>query len=383
MRAAIQDADVLAALSPLDVATYLRARGWTLSKTANSFWRYAFAPAGGGRSEVEVPRSSDFEDLPLRMAELLSTLARVERRSQLEVLRDLAVAASDVVRVRLMGADLADGSVSLTDGTELIQRTHDLMLFAACATSHPRAYFGPRKPREATEFVGKLRLGQTEQGSFVISVLSPVSPELSPREAGLLFSDGSDVPFERRVTETLMKATRAAADAAVDAGASGDLAPFDHAVQAGASANLCDALASMLNDKAYSALELSVSWSRNRSTPKGLGAPIRVNREVAPLFESAARELKARAPREDFELEGYIVRLDSEDAVHQGGSIVVVGDVDDGTRRVKISLDAVDYQRAVDAHRRTARVSCAGRLTKDGRQYELKEPKDFTVLGDE
>jgi hypothetical protein len=48
-----------------------------------------------------------------------------------------------------------------------------------------------------------------------------------------------------------------------------------------------------------------------------------------------------------------------------------------------MALDAVDYQRAVEAHRRMARLSCSGRLTKDGRQYELKEPKNFSALGDE
>ncbi len=382
MKAAVQDADVLGALSPLDVATYLRAHGWMLSKTVGPFWRYALAPDGGRRSEVEVPRSSDFEDLPLRMAELLSTLARVEQRSQLAVLRDLAVTGSDVVRVRLIGSELADGSLPLTDGAELVERAHELMLFAACATAHPRAYFGSRKPREATEFVRKLRLGQTEQGSFVVTVLSPVAPQLSANASGNLFPESLPAPFERRVTETLMKATRAAAVAAVEAGASGDLRPFDLAVHDGASANFCDSLAGMLVDKPYLALELSVSWSRNRRAPEGLVVPVRLNRDAAPLLVSAANQLKARAPREDVDLEGYVVRLDSDDPVG-GGDVVVVGDVDAGARRVKMALDAADYQRAVDAHGRTARVSCSGRLTKDGRQYELKAPRDFTVLGDE
>ena len=138
----------------------------------------------------------------------------------------------------------------------------------------------------------------------------------------------------------------------------------------------------MLVDKPYSTLEVSVGWSRNRTAPKELVAPARLNRNTALLISSAATQLKARAPREDFDLEGYVVQLDSDDAA-RGGCTVVLGDVDEGARRVRMKLDGADYQHAVEAHGRMARVSCSGRLTKDGRQYELRAPRDFTVLGDE
>ncbi|MGH7295784.1 MAG: hypothetical protein ACRELB_12650 [Polyangiaceae bacterium] len=318
------------------------------------------------------------------MAEVLTGLALVEKRSQLEILQDLAVAGSDVVRLRLLGSELADGSLPLEDGAQLVERVREVMLASACATVQPRPFFGTRKPAEAVEYVRKLRLGQTERGSFVVKVLSPVSPLLSMEEAGVFFPESEPPPFERRVTQTLMGAAAAATTAVVDAGATGALGPFEEAVTKGASANLCESLAAMLlTDRPYTALELSVGWAGNRPPPPIAEHIVRLTREAAPLLASAAHQLKARAPREDFELEGYVVALDNENALTQGGTITIAAAVDVGTRRVRVALRAEEYRTALAAHGRMARVGCSGRLEKTGRQYELKDPQGFSILSDD
>jgi hypothetical protein len=382
VKALVRDVDALRALRPQDVAVYLRARGWSVDGTVGPFTRYARG-ANGDRAEIEVPRGSEYRDFALRMAEVLEAIARFEKRSQIDVLQDLSVAGADVVRVRLVGSELGDGSVPLEDGALLVERVRDVMLASACATVHPRGFFGTRKPTEAVDYVRKLRLGQTERGSFVVKVLSPVAPLLSMEEAGVFFPETEPPPFERRVTETLLQGAEAARGAAMEAGATGILAPFEEAVARGASANLCDGLASMLlMDRPYAALELSVAWAGNRPAPS-LVDRVRVTREVAPLLASAAQQLKAKAPREDFEIEGYVVALDNPDTLRLGGTIVVAAAIDDKTRRVRVALGAEDYRVAIDAHARMARVSCAGRLQKSGRQYELRDAQEFTIIPDD
>ncbi len=383
MKATVQDIEALRALRPQDVAAYLRARGWLVDGTVGAFTRYTRG-SNGHRAEIEVPRGSDYRDFPLRMAEVLAGLARVEKRSQIDILQDLSVAGADVVRARLVGAELGDGTVPLEDGALLVDKLRDVLLASACAASQPRAFFGTRKPTEATEYVRRLRLGQTEQGSFVVKVLSPVAPLLSPLEAGTLFPEADPAPFERRVTETLLRGAAAARDAAIEASATGTLAPFEQAVVAGASANLCEGLAAMLlPDRPYAALELSVGWAGNRPAPASLATVVRLTREAAPLLASAARQLKARSPRDDFELEGYVVGLDNENALTQGGTVTVFAAIDGHTRRVRVELGAADYRAALTAHGQMARVTCLGRLVKTGRQYELRDPQGLAIIPDE
>ncbi len=382
MKALVQDIDALRALRPNDVAAYLRTHGWAFTGQSGAFARYEHG-AHGQRTQVEVPQSDEYRDYHVRIAEVLDGLSRVEKRSQLDVLHDLSVASVDVVRLRLIGTALGDGSVPLDDGAMLVDRFREIMLASACAVVEQRPYFSTRKPTDAVEYVKKLRLGQTEQGSFVMTVLSPVTPLLTVTEAGDLFPAEMQAPFERRVTETLMTATAAATSAAGEAGATGNLAPFEQALSKGANANLCDGLASMLVDRPFSSLELSVGWSGNRPAPTTVLRSVRVTREAATFLASGAQQLKTRAPREGFELTGYVVALDNPNVRAQGGVVTIAAAVESDVRRVRVALTAADYQAAIGAHQNALRVTCAGRLSKSGRQYELVEPRSFAVVGED
>ena len=381
MKAVIDDKTALVAMSPLDVAIYLRAHGWSFEGTSDAFMRYARGK-NGARLELEVPRSARFRDFQLRMAEVLAGLAREEQRPQIEILEEIRATSADVVRFRLAGADLQGGTIPLEDGAMLVERARDAMLASACATIQPRATFGHRAPDDASDFLKRIRLGSPERGSFIVKLLSPVAPELSSAEAGSLFPEMLPPPFERRAVETLMKASEAAVRAAVEAGPTGGLAPFEAAVARGASANLCESLSSVLNAGSYAELELSVGWALNRPPPTGIPTRVRISADTAKLLASAAQGLRARAPRDDFELEGYVVALENEDVGQAPGTAVIAAVVDQrvGSRRVRVSLSPDAYKIAHQAHMSQARVGCQGRLVKSGRQYEVQEPRNFAIL---
>jgi len=140
MKALAYDVDTLRSLRPHDVAAYLRTRGWTLAESVpDRSSRYALGSSVTGY-EVEIPLRTDFRDFHLRMGEVLSTLARAEKRSPPEILRDLSLAGADVVRLRLLGGDLRDGTVPLEDGALLVDRARDIMLASACAALARRPY---------------------------------------------------------------------------------------------------------------------------------------------------------------------------------------------------------------------------------------------------
>lgn len=384
MKAVVEDKAVLAAMSPLDVGIYLRAHGWSSEGTSDAFMRYTRGK-NGTRLELEVPRSTGFRDFHLRMAEVLTGLARDEQRSQLEILEEIRATSADVVRFRLAGPDVQGGTILLADGATLVERARDAMLASACATVQRRATFGPRAPDDANEFLKRIRLGSPERGSFVVKLLSPVAPLLSSADSGSLFPEMLPAPFERRAVETLMKASRAVVAAAVEAQATGSLAPFEAAVAEGASANLCESLSAVLNAGSYAELEVSVGWALNRPSPTGVPATVGISADTAKLLASAAQGLRARAPRDDFELEGYVVALDNEHVGQAPGTAVIAAVVEPGSgpRRVRVSLGPEAYQRAHQAHGSTARVGCQGRLVKAGRQYEVQEPRNFAILAED
>jgi hypothetical protein len=97
MRANIRDARILSEVQPLNLFAYLRGRQWRELERVEkgSFWG---KKDDEGEVEVLLPSDSALRDYANRISDLLKTLERVEGRSQLEIIEDLLVSSSDVIR---------------------------------------------------------------------------------------------------------------------------------------------------------------------------------------------------------------------------------------------------------------------------------------------
>jgi hypothetical protein len=374
MNVRITDSKVLESLQPLEVATYLRSAGWRLTG------RIADAAFVWKRSDetVVLPDNTEFADYARRIAELLDTLAQTEKRSELAILRDVSSSMSDIVRVQILSQVVADGSVALEEGVTIVESAKDLIFSAARAAVTPRAYFRSRAPGPAEDYMKKVRLGQTEQGSYVVTLVCPVSPELQASDLGRL-ADISE-PFDRRVTRTLAGALTKSAAAAREAAIKQDMAPFTSAVREGVSANLCSALADIGESLEDGQIQISFSWARSRRPPDAISRTV-VPYDAIPVMREAARVLKETFTDEDFEVSGPVVRLESPDAA-SGGDVLIYAEVDT-MRRIRVHLEGPAYRQAVNAHEKGLEVHCRGSLQKEGRYFTLSNIHEFGVIDDE
>ena len=265
MSASVLGADALRALRPLEVASYLRVHGWRQEADLNGKGSVWLLPAEDGREETDItlPLQRDLGDFALRMGDVLRTLRQVERRPEPEILQDLMTTSSDLIRVRAPSREADSGSLPLEQAVAFVERARDLVLAAACAAITKRAYFATRKPTKATEYLSRVRMGQTERGSYVLTILSPVAPALAPEGELPLDLEPSE-PYERQVTRTLAEGLAAMELAARDAAASGGMGGFEQAVQRGVSANLCDAVAGLSAVSPGEGLDIRIAWSRTR-----------------------------------------------------------------------------------------------------------------------
>lgn len=379
MKATIQDVAVLQALKPLDIVSYLRAGHWTKQlEKPNSSSVWTMASVGGDEFEVAVPLNMKFRDYPSRISDILRTLEVVEERSQLDILRDLLVISADVIRVKLADADLSDGSVPLEEGASFFQKAKDMMLAAACSAAEPRAYYPSRKPSQAMDYIRRARLGQTEHGSFVLTLISRVPPSLAGGN-GKLFE--AEEPFERRVTQTLASSLMSLKNASADAASTGNVKSFTNGIAKGISANLCDAIVGMGtcadNNRA---LEVRFTWSRTRPLDLNLGIPseIAFTPDSFPVITEASHLLKESAPREEFEVYGPVFQLEQTPGASTG-KVKVICFIDGQPRKVAVELEASDYHRAVEAHDQGRPVRASGMLIREGRSFRLKDARDFVV----
>jgi hypothetical protein len=377
----IRDKDALASIPPLEAAAYLRSRGWHEHRVLpkrGSFW--VLKDNSGEEYEAALPLDRDVGDFPLRMSELLRVLEVVEKRSQLEILRDIMSTASDVISIPANYSDAVDGSIPINDGVSFTQQARDLMMAAACSTAAPRPAYLRRKPAKAVEYLNALRLGLPERGSYVLNIFSKVPPFL--KAAGGQLTLPSDEPFERQVTITLARALWVIRRASAAAAATGDLEWAQKAVRSGVSANLCEALVALRQFTDVSkGFAVNFSWSRTRPAPQNVPTRVTMTNDVLLVVDEIGRILRATAPREDFKLNGLVVRL-AKDRGDEHGKVVVSAPVEGQDRRISVELDAKNYDLAIQAHKEGMRVSCLGDLLKDGVTYRLQNPRGFAVAPD-
>jgi hypothetical protein len=331
---------------------------------------------GGEDAEVLVPSSHEIPDAASRLFEVVQTLEMVEQRPFLEVWRDLSTSWADLLRVRVTRADANEGSLPVEATVSLVQGVRDLLLAAACATIDPRPVYATRKPTQALAFLEQTRFGQTEHGSFTLTVSSPVPPSLGEQAS----EADPEEPFGRRVLVTLLVALQEATAAAGKATALRSPEPFREAVRHGVSANLCEAatnLASLADP--LEGLPISVSWAAIRPGPSAVPARVVLPVEAGPLWAEAARYFRATTPQPDTELRGIVVRLERAEGASEGNATLLAL-VEGQPRKVEVKLGGEDYIKAVRAHGGQLSVNCQGELGRRGNLFRLENARQFTVV---
>ena len=300
----VQATDIALAgtVTPRGVHAYLAANGWTKVGSCHGDTGDVYCLREDEREAVLVPASAAFADYVTRLMQLADTLGRVENRRQSAVLTDLSLAEVDLIRVRLLRTH-DDSSIYLSRGVDLLQESRMLLLAAACSVSGPQRMFRAGRNQKAAAYVEKVRLGQTEPGSFVVNMLVPVSPSLTepePTQLPLL------EPFERRATRMLVSSLRASREATELVNRGEDIRAFEERIGKGVSANLCQATANLIDTG--SGLDVSVSWALTRPPLEDQTderAVVAFAPSDAPVLQEAARILGDRQERHDERIEGY------------------------------------------------------------------------------
>ena len=370
MKVSIQDKKALLAVSPAALSAYARTAGWT---KVDTYGKHSDVFTGEGLPEIILPRTAHLGDYARVVSMIVEIFAKVADVDELVLYRDLAMADRDVVRVRAVDGD-DSGSVAVSDGIDLMSGARDMILAAACSLQGPQPLYRAGANREARAYLNRVRLGQTEQGSFAITLLSPV---IAPPIQQPLFSalEYGDDPIERQVTRRLADALAATCEA-TEKTVGGDAGAFSEAVAHGVSANLCEALVKLIEP--FSILDISLVWARTHpmSTARNV---VRFASHDAPILREAARSFRDREPRPDMCLFGVVQRL-KRDETDTKGTIALRASIDGQNQVVVAVLKQSDYERAIQAHETKSPLVMEGDLERTGQRWRLLNPRIADVI---
>jgi hypothetical protein len=361
MKAQILDAEALRAISPAALAAFARGEGWVKTGTYGS---HADVYAGQDRPEIILPRTDRLGDYASVVSRLLDVFAKTVERDELATYRDLIGADRDVVRVRSFGGE-DDGSVPLDAGVKIVAQARDMLLAAACAAKAPQPLYRAGANKEASEYMRRVKLGQTEHGSFVVTLLAPVPPLLQP-QLDPSWPSLDDEPMERIVTRRLMDALEASRTAA-EMALSGDSTAFENAVASGVSANLCEAVAGLIEQS--NGLDIGITWARTRPVPEAQ-RKVSFSQNDAEILNEAARMFRLRQPKPDQTLFGTVHKL-KRDQDELEGVVTLKAMVEDRPQSVSAVLDQAAYSIAVQAHKSRTPVIITGDLERVGQRWQM------------
>jgi len=374
VKASIQDRDALLAVSPVALSAYARAEGWA---NVEPYGDFSDVYVAEGLPEIILPRTENLSDYANVVSTLIGVFARVADVDEFALYRDLVTADRDVIRMR--APDSSDGAVSLDDGVAFVRGASDLLLAAACSYENPQPLYRAGANKEARDYLRQMRLGQTEQGSFVLTVLSPVVPP--PMQLALNL-DSKELPeediVERRITKHLA-GTLKAARKAIEGTVSGASDAFATVLPEGVSANLCEALDKMIVP--FSSMDVSFVWARTRPVLKAREV-IRFSNDDAPILREAARAFRQRGPRLDESLVGFVNILSRREDEDEG-KVRLKTEIDGTLQSVNTILSQSEYARAIQAHAEQATVIAEGDLERVGQRWNLLNARIKSIISNE
>lgn len=358
-------------LSIQDIQKYLVWTNWTNDGEAwgvSTVWHNsAFVDA-----EILLPSTKDLKDYNRSLMNVIKELSRVEQQSLTNVIKNIINASNDLISIRIVHNDVNNGSIPLEDGVLLHQRIRDMMSAVAQSTIFKDKYFTGPRPPEAITYINEIRFGLSEKGSYIVNVLAPVEQQASDLE------QIETTSFSRLVTETLSKSLNALTQAIESFGSRSEVEVFNSMVQAGVSANLCDALIGLSGQNRNRGFEISLSTSKAIEYQNNLNTNFAFRNTDTELLEKASNFYKDNYVIPNTTISGIIKKL-SRASNEETGEVTIAIEIGDSTRSVTFELNAEDYVEAIHAHEGKIYISCSGDLHIAPRSARLINNYDFVV----
>ncbi len=339
----------LRALRPERLIEYLGRSNWTELEAVGNHARYYRAPSG---FDVLVPTRQDLRDYPRAVREVLEFVAEEGGMDPGLALHDVQFVRHDITRFK---ADTEEGQtvIGLDALPSLISGVRDTVKGATTLALSNKT--------EEEKYLKGAKFGPTEQGSYVVIVLSP--PFLLEEQ----FSMFDDPPPTRKVTNSIRK-TVGATRSAVTRLRNGDDSAFDNANELGITAQTCQGLYNALSP--FESIQCRISAARLLLTPSPAPLDTTFARSDARFLKEAAIELREKelSEKQDERLIGYIKSFRRGERDEDGKATMSTSFID--SRRlqtVHMMLDPRQYDLANELHLKRAHVEAKGRLKQASR----------------
>ena len=364
--------DLTEKISPLAFAKYLKDMGWEPFQSKRQYIKIFQYEKNDDFFQVIIPTEKKLNDYKEAMYKAVVTVAKVENKSVEQVLLYLLNPNTDILKIRLEKKDVEAGNILFDDAIRMYESAKKLLAATALDILHPKKYHQGRMDDCVLEFLSSCRFGQTEIGSYVVSVVCPFA-ELDENEDYKqlsIFSDEEQCAnsLTRQVTSRVMKNISFIKNQ-IDNGELDKLLLQDN--DKIISANFYEALGGLNLDSDGADVEFIAEWSPIVKNTGCTEDRILLTHDYYQPIEIAIGKLKEETNRST-KIIGRIKKLESSPDVQKrkiGKITVVYLDENDKPKTVTANLNKNEYDRAIKAHERGCHIEIVGELSSGNRHF--------------
>lgn len=356
-----------------EVEIYLESLGWSNNSKLGDFatiWSNESFP----NEEILLPLSMDLRDSSRRLIEIVRQLSSILKKNEEDILDEIISLAIDVIRIRIIHQDVSEGAIPINDGVLLFERSRDLLIAATRATIEKKKYFAGRMSDDLNLFIEKMKFGQTEKGSYIVNILSPLSNQRDEQ------IDHNAQSLTRSVSTTLSRGLKALNQASNTAEEQVTEEVLENLIEYGVSANLCDALIGLSGHEEEREISINISLGKSEISDDEVQLEHNFNSNNVPFWKKISNYYKEILEFPNHTISGHVIKLHHEEN-ESFGEITLGATVNGLPKSVSLQLNAEYYWEAHAAHKSGMIVECIGNLLITPRSAKLIEVSNFRVFG--
>lgn len=371
--------DMTLKLNPLAVAKYLSDTKWILYPVKRKDIKIFQYKEENFFEQITIPLDKTLRDYKYTMYDAICKIAYIEKKTVEQLMLYLLNPNTDILKIRLDKKEVESGNILFDDAIQLYDNAKKLLAAAALDVINPKKIHYGRIDEPVQKFLSQCRFGQTEIGSYVVSVVCPFA-ELTETEGYRqlsIFSDEEQCAnsLTRRVTNRLMTNV-AMIKQSIDDGDLESLVNPENSI----SANFYEALNGLDLHAEDTTVELMAEWAPTVRRNRCKCNRVSVTNDYYEPIKSVIGKIKGYT-NERTEIVGKIKDLKAAPVIdNRKSGVIVVVYVGDNARAksVTVKLDREDYDNAVMAHQHGKAVKLVGDLQK--RKKAVMENVIFSIV---
>lgn len=353
-------------ISHVDLCKYVSDLNWTLyeGKVVNGlkiFQKYY----KNNFYQIKIPCNREFDDYAEAMYKAVTTISLTEEKSVEQVILELLNPLSDILRVRHIGKDVENGSILIENGIKLYDNAKKLLTNATLDVLNYKKLYKGRLPDNVSDFINRCRYGQTEFGSYVISLVCPfVQVDNGGVQQLSIFSEEEIAAYSltRKATKKVIDSIGKIKET-IDRG--DDLSMVIEDNQNPISVSFMDSLTNLNISEEDSALEITVKWAPTVKINRSLISSATISHDYFAPIKSIVERYKAEDENASICIDGRIGKLMASPNIEDrktGQAQLVYIDKNSKAKRIMLELGKDEYDIAIEAHSTGKTIRANGEL---------------------